>query len=126
MIHIVSAANAAAYDWALEQDFRLRHEIYVGERKWMDLAKPDGRERDQFDTPDAIYLFAIEGGKVLGGSRLVPSLKPHLLSEVFPTLAIFTSSAGQSARWACLQSNWTSVRPRSRQPERPSESNDPS
>jgi len=53
----------------------------------MNLAKPDGRECDQFDNDDAIYLLAIEGQKVVGGSRLIPTLKPHLLDEVFPHLA---------------------------------------
>jgi acyl-homoserine lactone synthase len=65
---------------------RIRHDVYVGERKWMQLAKPDGLERDQFDTDDAIYLLAIDQGQVVGGSRLVPTLKPHLLSDVFPHL----------------------------------------
>ncbi|WP_338000435.1 acyl-homoserine-lactone synthase [Chelativorans sp. YIM 93263] len=43
---------------------------------------------DQFDTDKAIYLLGIEAGKgVVGGSRLVPTLEPHLMSEVFPELA---------------------------------------
>jgi acyl-homoserine lactone synthase len=37
--------------------------------------------------PDAIYFLFEENGKVIGGSRLISSLKPHLLSEVFPRLA---------------------------------------
>jgi N-acyl-L-homoserine lactone synthetase len=48
------------------------------------LAKPDRLERDQFDNDDAIYLLAIDGRTVVGGSQLVPSTKPHLLSEVLP------------------------------------------
>jgi acyl-homoserine lactone synthase len=44
-------------------------------------------EIDQFDTLDAIYLLSIDKGKLLGGSRLIPSTRPHLLSEVFPYLA---------------------------------------
>ncbi len=87
MIHIVTSANRADYELQIESDFRIRHDIYVGERKWMNLAKPDGRECDQFDNDDAIYLLAIEGQKVVGGSRLIPSLKPHLLDAVFPHLA---------------------------------------
>ena len=87
MIHIVTSANRADYEPQIENDFRIRHDIYVGERKWMNLAKPDGRECDQFDNDDAIYLLAIEGQKVVGGSRLIPTLKPHLLDEVFPHLA---------------------------------------
>src|SRR3546814_11634904 len=61
----------------------------VGERGWLDLARSDGREVDAFDNEDAVYLLGImpdEG--VVAGSRLVPSLKPHLMSEVFPELAL--------------------------------------
>jgi acyl-homoserine lactone synthase len=87
MIHVVSSRNIAAYEIEMLEHYRIRHDIYVRERKWMALAKPDGLERDQFDTDDAIYVLAIDQGQVVGGSRLVPSLKPHLLSEVFPHLA---------------------------------------
>ena len=48
------------------------------------VARADEREVDQFDNDNAIYLLALdENGRVLGGSRLTSSLKPHLLgSEV--------------------------------------------
>jgi acyl-homoserine lactone synthase len=88
VIHIVNAHNRDVYTDALDEHFQIRHEIYVGERKWMRLQRPDGRERDQFDNEDAVYLLAIDNEKIIGGSRLIPSLKPHLLSEVFPNLAL--------------------------------------
>jgi acyl-homoserine lactone synthase len=88
VIHIINNRNRDDYADALDAHYRIRHDIYVGERKWMKLRKPDGRERDQFDTRDAIYLLAMEGEKVVGGSRLIPSLKPHLLSEVFAHMAL--------------------------------------
>jgi len=87
-VHAIDAGNRHLYDDELEQHHRIRHDIYVGERKWMDLARPDGREVDQFDTGNAVYLLAVEPGKgVVGGSRLVPTLDPHLMSDVFPELA---------------------------------------
>ncbi|MBD1547809.1 acyl-homoserine-lactone synthase [Roseibium aggregatum] len=87
-IHIVDRSNQCDYQIHLEQHFRLRHKIYVDERGWHDLARPDGREVDEFDTEDATYLLAITPGEgVVAGSRLLPSLKPHLMSEVFPQLA---------------------------------------
>jgi acyl-homoserine lactone synthase len=87
-VHAIDAGNRHLYDHELEQHHRIRHDIYVGERKWMDLARPDGREVDQFDTVNAVYLLAVEPGKgVVGGSRLVPTLDPHLMSDVFPELA---------------------------------------
>jgi len=87
MIHIVTAANRRAYGAELAQHFRLRHDIYVAERGWKELARPDGLERDQFDNDDATYVLAVDDNRVIGGSRLIPTLKPHLLSEVFAGLA---------------------------------------
>lgn len=57
------------------------------ERNWTNLTRPDGLERDQFDNEDATYILASEKGQIIGGSRLVPTTRPHLLSEVFPYLA---------------------------------------
>jgi acyl-homoserine lactone synthase len=87
MIHVITSANRHRYDAELLAHFRLRHEVYVVERNWKDLARLDGLERDQFDNQDAIYILAMDNGKVIGGSRLVPTTRPHLLSEVFPYLA---------------------------------------
>jgi len=86
-VHVVTAANRHLYADQIEDHYRRRHEIYVGERGWMDLDRPDGREVDQFDNQDAVYLLALEGNKVVGGSRLVPTLSPHLISDVFPDMA---------------------------------------
>jgi acyl-homoserine lactone synthase len=87
-VHVVDAQNRTAYRDALEEHHRLRHQIYVGERRWMALERPDGREVDQFDTPAATYLLGLHpGGGVVAGSRLVPTTQPHLMSEVFPELA---------------------------------------
>jgi acyl-homoserine lactone synthase len=87
MIHVVDRDNRHLYAKEIEEHFRIRHRIYVEERRWMALERPDGREVDQFDTEDAVYLLAIERGKVVGGTRLVPTLGPHLMADVFPFLA---------------------------------------
>jgi acyl-homoserine lactone synthase len=87
-IIIVDWSNRTLYRKQLEQHFRMRHEIYVVERKWHAIARPIDIEMEAFDTQEAIYLLAIDGsGDVKGGSRLVPTLRPHLLGDVFPQLA---------------------------------------
>jgi len=88
MIHVITSDNRHLYEPELLAHFRLRHEIYVVERNWTNLASPDGLERDQFDNNDATYILASENGQIIGGSRLVPTTRPHLLSEVFPHLAV--------------------------------------
>jgi len=87
MIHIVTAENHKLYEKELVEHHRIRYDIYVRENQWKNLKVDDGHESDQFDNDDTIYLLAIEDGHVVGGSRFVPTIKPHLLSEVFPSLA---------------------------------------
>jgi acyl-homoserine lactone synthase len=87
MIHVVTAENRHLYEREMRAHHRLRHDIYIVEQKWKNLQAVDGLEFDQFDNDDAVYLLAIENGYVVGGSRFVSTIKPHLLSEVFPSLA---------------------------------------
>ena len=88
MIDVVTLDNRHLYGDEIEQMWRRRYEIYVRERGWRQLDRPDGREIDQFDTDAADYLLAIEDGqRVVGGSRLVPTTEPTLMSDVFPNLA---------------------------------------
>jgi acyl-homoserine lactone synthase len=59
----------------------------VEERGWSGLRRPDGLEVDSYDNEHAIYLLALDAGRVVGGQRLYPTLLPHMISEVFPHLA---------------------------------------
>lgn len=86
MMDIVSRENAHLYAHELEEMFRLRHRFFVDHLGWSDLKKPDGLERDQFDTPDTIYLLLIEDGTVVGSHRAMPTMKAHMFSEIFPHL----------------------------------------
>ena len=85
-IHVVRKDNRHLYENYFDPYFRLRHDIYVKQRKWMALDRPDGREIDQFDTEDAVYLFCIDGGALIGAMRAVPTLSPTLMSDIFPHL----------------------------------------
>jgi acyl-homoserine lactone synthase len=87
MIHAITALNRHLYEDVIEQHFRLRHEIFVEERRWETLRKPDGREIDSYDNEDTIYLLALEGRRVVGGHRLYPTTKPSMIGEIFPHLA---------------------------------------
>ncbi|MET4842469.1 acyl-homoserine lactone synthase [Bradyrhizobium japonicum] len=87
MIHAISSVNRHLYEDVLEQHFRLRHDIFVEERHWETLRRPDCREVDSYDDEDTVYLLALEGRRVVGGHRLYPTTKPSMMSEVFPHLA---------------------------------------
>ncbi|OUL98900.1 acyl-homoserine-lactone synthase [Variovorax sp. JS1663] len=64
---------------------RYRHEVFVETLGW-DLATQAGLELDQFDRPDTIYVAAREEERYVGIARLLPTVRPYLLSEVFPQL----------------------------------------
>ncbi len=87
-IQMVTWANRRQYRVVLERYFRIRYDIYVKRRQWRAVARPINIEMDAFDTEHAVYLLALDSvGKIVGGSRLVPTLQPHLLGDVFPGLA---------------------------------------
>lgn len=87
-IQIINWSTRKQHRKYLERYFRLRHQIYVEQRRWRDVARPISIEMDSYDNEDAIYLLAIDDHeKIVGGSRLLPTLRPHLMSDVFPMLA---------------------------------------
>jgi acyl-homoserine lactone synthase len=86
MIHVVTPENAHLYRDEMDQAYRLRHKVFVEEMGWKNLAKPNGREIDQFDTKHAVNMLYIERREVLGYQRLLPSTHPHLLSDIMPHL----------------------------------------
>ena len=87
-MHLVTWDNRKHYRKVLERYFRIRYEIYVKQRRWRAVARPINIEIDAFDNEHALYVLALDtNGKIVGGSRLVPTLQPHLMSEVFPGLA---------------------------------------
>jgi hypothetical protein len=68
-IHVVTGDNGHLYGDELQQYFRLRHDIFVEERGWKDLHRPDGLEIDRYDNEHAVYLLAIDRERVVGGQR---------------------------------------------------------
>jgi acyl-homoserine lactone synthase len=86
MIHIVTPENQHQFRDAMEQAYRLRHRVFVEEMGWEELRQADGREIDQFDDAHAVHMLYLQDSKLLGYQRMLPSLRPHLLSEVLPDL----------------------------------------
>jgi acyl-homoserine lactone synthase len=94
MIHIVTPENKSQYADAMEQAYRLRHKVFVDEMGWSALRKDDGREVDQFDDDHALHMLYLRDGEVLGYQRMLPTTRPHLLSEVMPQLCEDERPAG--------------------------------
>ena len=65
---------------------RYRYEVFVERLGW-DLKTFGGLEYDQFDRRDTIHIVAEnDDGRIVGCARLLPTVRPYLLGEVFPYL----------------------------------------
>jgi len=69
----------------LDGMFKLRHEVFKERLNW-DVGSTQGRERDQFDDLDPVYIVCEQDGEVLGSWRLLPTTGPYMLKDVFPEL----------------------------------------
>lgn len=72
----------------------LRHEIFVEEMGWEDIRRSDGLEIDQFDHDEAIHHIVMRDGRLAGYQRMLPTTRPHLLSEVLTDLYEGTPPSG--------------------------------
>ncbi|WP_116141052.1 acyl-homoserine-lactone synthase [Trinickia diaoshuihuensis] len=64
-----------------------RHRIFVELLGWRLPCADDRFERDQYDRDDTVYVVAHdESGAICGCARLLPTTRPYLLQELFPSL----------------------------------------
>lgn len=87
-ISIARAGEGALSAGLLDSMFRLRAEVFHQRLGW-DVRVEQGREHDWFDLVGPRYLVAHGGGpqpRALGCCRLLPSLGPNMLRDVFPEL----------------------------------------
>jgi len=85
MIRIVTAESRKAHTRALIEMHRQRKAVFVDRLGW-DLTVTGGLEIDAYDGPQALYLLSIEHGRLMSSARLLPTVRPHLMSEQFPHL----------------------------------------
>lgn len=65
---------------------RYRHKVFVERLGWQ-LQCEDELECDQYDRDDTVYVVAQnDAEEIIGTARLLPTVRPYLLSEVFPQL----------------------------------------
>lgn len=86
MILLINAANKAAFPDLLDDMFRARHEVFVDLKGWEELRRADGREIDDFDRADSVYLLAVEDRRVLAGVRFTGADGPTLAGTILPEL----------------------------------------
>lgn len=95
MIYIVSQENRRRFHHLLTEMHRQRKQVFIDKMNWP-LEESAGLEIDAYDRSDAIYL--IEAGTPVSdvrvSARLLPTARPHLLSELFSDLCEGPMPAG--------------------------------
>lgn len=66
--------------------FTKRYDMFVEERGWRDLERPDGLDIDQYDGKLTTYIIKQIDDEIVGGARLRPTTYPHMLRDDFSFL----------------------------------------
>lgn len=84
MFKIITPQKRAGHKDELDQMFRLRYRIVVGEWNWDIPGIEHGYDKDQFDTDETVYVIVHnEAGELVATSRINPTTRPHMMSELF-------------------------------------------
>jgi acyl-homoserine lactone synthase len=86
MLVVVPGTECVRHTALIDRAFRFRHAIFVEEKGWEEIRRPDGREHDRFDCKDTIHHICFCGDEIAGYQRLLPTTRPHILSDVLAHL----------------------------------------
>ena len=82
MLLAIPGSDVSRRSALMESVIRFRHAIFVEEKGWSDLQRPDRLERDPFDDEHAVHHVCLRDDEIVGYQRLLPTSRPHLLSDV--------------------------------------------
>lgn len=85
----------------LDGMFRLRHSVFSGRLGWAVRSEND-REHDWFDLMGPYYLVAsdpLASARVVGCWRLLPTLGPNMLRDIFPQLLDGAPAPAHEKTW---------------------------
>ena len=87
MLHIRQASSQLIGDGVVRAMFAARKSVFVDLLGWNVPVIGGKYEIDQFDDLHATYLIlAEETGDHLASARLLPTVRPHILGDLFPGL----------------------------------------
>jgi N-acyl-L-homoserine lactone synthetase len=97
MLLSVDGANRITERVALRAMFEARKKVFVDLLRW-DIPVLAGRfEIDQFDDEHARYIILLDAaGRHLASTRLLPTTRPGILSELYPELSDEPLPEGES------------------------------
>ena len=84
MFRIITPENRNQHSDLIHTMHEMRYRIVVGEWGWHIPGITTGYDKDQFDTDETVYVLVLsDAGEVVASSRLNPTTRPHMLSELF-------------------------------------------
>lgn len=91
MVHVVTSANRYLYRDEIEEMYTLRYSVAVNELGWTIPNTTEKRDKDAYDRDDTVYVLEFDdAGVLIATARLNSTLRPHLMTDVFPHLCEFT------------------------------------
>ena len=100
MIRVVEGSRTTHFSPEIEAMFRNRAEVFFDRLNW-NVVVGNGYERDRFDDEYPLYLIALDSdsGKYRGSLRLLPTIGPNMLSDVFPFLLAERETVESATIW---------------------------
>lgn len=103
MIYAVQGNTTTGYEKLVDDMFRLRARVF-DERLGWEVQVSNGRELDQFDLSNPLYLLSVgKEGQLNGCLRLLPTTGPNMLRDVFSGLL-------NDSKMICSPYIWESTR----------------
>jgi acyl homoserine lactone synthase len=99
MIDVISLETAHILGDALPAMHRLRYRVFVQRQKY-EVPTLRDMEWDQYDTPAAVYLlWRDEDRQVRAVTRLIPTVFPYMIKDLWPDLMSGASLPSASDVW---------------------------
>ena len=119
MLMVIPGSDISRHAVLMDRAFRFRHAVFVEEKGWEDLRQRYGLERDRFDDAHATHHICLRGDEIVGYQRLLPTTRPHLLTEVLSDLCRKRPPRGpRVVEWTrfCVAPGHREMRPRGDSP----------
>jgi N-acyl-L-homoserine lactone synthetase len=84
MIRVITPESTGLFPREIASMHRLRYRVFKERLNW-NVDTFDGMERDEFDDYAPTYLVS-DGSEVHGAWRILPTMGPNMLADVFPQL----------------------------------------
>jgi len=100
MILLINSQNHHLYADLLDDMFRVRADVFKKRLNW-DVTVENDREIDMFDKADPTYVVSVceMTGAFQGSVRLLPTMGPNMLRDVFPQLLDGDQIVSDSKIW---------------------------